>query len=290
MANKIAQIIRLLRPRHWVKNVFVLAPLFLSFRFTEAQSVIASVAGFVVFSFAASAVYVGNDIVDREKDRLHETKRLRPVASGAISVALAFTVFLVLFGASLAMAFSFTPVAGAIALTYLVLNGAYSLGLKNVVIIDVFVIAAGFVLRVWMGAAVIAVPVSQWTILITIFLSLFLGFSKRRNEIEKSEAGKHRDVLAAYSPEILNIYIMISAVLTITAYTFYTIDESVTARFDSSVLIYSIPVVVFGLFRYMLLVISRGEGGDVAELVTKDVPIICAVVVWAGILVWAHLW
>lgn len=288
--SRVLPILRLLRPKHWVKNVFVLAPLFLAFRFNDLEAVIASLAGFAGFSLAASAVYVGNDIVDREKDRLHETKRYRPVASGRVSVPLALMVLVLLVAASVSMAFALAPMAGVITLTYLVLNTAYSLGLKNVVIIDVFVIAAGFVLRVWMGAEVIDVPVSQWTILITIFLSLFLGFSKRRNEIEKTEAWKHRGVLDAYSPDLLTIYIVMSAVLTITAYTFYTIDESITARFDPAVLIYSIPVVVFGLFRYMLLVIGRGEGGDVAELVTKDLPIVLSVIVWSGLLIWAHLW
>ena len=283
-------LVSLVRPKHWTKNAFVLVPLFLSFRFFDSVALLRAAAAFVVFCLAASAVYIGNDILDRERDRLHETKRLRPVASGAIGIPAAIVSLTLLAIAATAAAFALSPGAGFLVIAYLGLNAAYSFHLKRIPIVDVFILAAGFVLRVLVGAEVIGVPVSNWMILITIFLSLFLGFGKRRSEILAEGAGEHRRVLATYTPEVLTVYIMMCGVLTIVTYAFYTIDEEVASRFFAARLLYTIPLVAFGLFRYILLVIGNGEGGDVADLVLKDKAILCSLALWVGILLWAHQW
>jgi 4-hydroxybenzoate polyprenyltransferase len=284
-----APIATLLRPTHWVKNAFVLVPLFLSFQFTNLSMVIRSLLGVLVFSLAASAVYVGNDIVDREQDRLHEKKRNRPIASGAVPIPTAIVLLMVLLVTSLTTAFALSLQTGAIAIAYLAMNTLYSFRLKRVPIIDVFIFATGFVLRILLGGEVIGVEISRWMVLITIFLSLFLGFNKRLTEI-RGFGTAHRPVLASYTSEALVVFVVVSGVMTLVTYTFYTIDQEVATRFYAPRLMYTIPVVVFGLFRYILAVFGGSDGGDVAELVTHDVSIMLSVVLWVGIVAWAHIW
>ena len=288
MSSNIAAIITLARPKHWIKNAFILVPLFLTFRFSDVPSLCRVAAVFAVFCAASSAVYAGNDIIDRERDRLHDTKRLRPVASGLLSVSAALVLFILLTAVSLAAGFFLSPSTGFYVLIYLGLNAAYTFWLKRIAIVDVFVLAAGFVIRVLAGAEIIDVSISHWMILITIFLSLFLGFGKRYSEILKENAEEHRRVLSAYTPDVLKIYVVMCGILSIVTYAFYTIDSHVAKRFFTSRLLYSIPVVAFGLFRYILLVIGRGEGGDVADLVIKDKVILASLLMWAGIILWAH--
>lgn len=290
MSFTLAAAISLARPKHWIKNGFILAPLFLSFQFFNIPLLLRAIAAFCIFCAASSAVYAGNDIIDRERDKFHEKKRLRPIASGTLSVSAALIIFFLLAILSLTTAFFLSPAAGFCVLVYIGLNSVYTFYLKRLPIVDVFILAAGFVVRVIVGAEVINVPISHWMILITIFLSLFLGFGKRYSEIQKEDAGEHRKVLSAYTPEVLKIYVMMCGILSIVTYAFYTIDIDVAERFYTSRLLYSIPVVAFGLFRYILLVIGRGEGGDVAELVIKDKVVLASIVVWVCIILWAHRW
>ncbi len=281
-------IIRLLRPKHWIKNGFVLIPLIFSFQFLVVEKLLLSLVAFASFCLAASAVYVANDIIDRGRDRLHPQKRHRPIAAGRVSVGTGVIAASVLAVAAIVPPVFFTPACSLIIVAYLLMNLAYSLYLKHLVLIDVFTLAAGFVLRIAMGAAIIQVPISEWLILVTIFLSLFLGFGKRHHELTLERSVEHRGVLGSYSPEMLLLFMAMSAVLTIVVYTFYTIDPAVAEQFNSGRLVYSIPAVVFGVFRYFQLVAHEKLGGDVAEVVTGDIYIILAVGVWAAQVAWAY--
>jgi len=283
-------IIKLIRPKHWIKNAFVLAPLIFSFQFLILRQVVSAINAFFCFSFAASSVYILNDIIDREKDKLHPIKSKRPIAAGRISARLGFILSLLLAAASLALSFMISLRAVGITLFYLIINLLYSLYLKQLVIVDVFTIALGFVLRVIMGAIAIQVDISAWIILATGFLSLFLGFTKRYNEIFMENGADHRAVLGLYSKQSLLIYITISAVLTIVVYAFYTVDSAIAIHFFSNRLIYSLPIVLFGVFRYIYLVLQKNVGGDVAEVVTRDKYIIIDIIIWLLSLAWAFRW
>ncbi len=276
--------IKLMRRRHWIKNAFVLAPLVFSLKFLEMSAVLVTFKAFLAFSFMASFVYVINDILDVEKDRKHPKKKSRPIASGKVSIANAviFSVFLFLIG--MGIAFTINIPTLIILLIYFVMNLFYSIKLKHIVLLDVFIIAVGFLLRVYAGAFAIMVPVSHWIILTTFFISLFLGFGKRKNELLVLEKGKnslHRPVLKFYNEQMVDGFILISLTLTIMTYTLYTIDNHAIEKLGSDNLIYTVPVVVYGLFRYLYLVYGENKGGDPAEIVVKDRWVIIACVFWA---------
>ncbi len=280
----------LMRPGHWVKSLFVLAPMLFSFRFLDPEAVLAVLLTMGAFSLASSAVYSGNDVVDRERDARHPVKRYRPVASGRVSPRVAVVFVAILASVAIALALAVSRNVGAIVAAYLGINIAYTLTLKHVVLVDIMVIAAGFMLRVVAGAVAISVPVSHWMVLVTFFLSLFLGFGKRREELQHAEATTHRSVLAEYTPELVTIYLVIAAVLTIVTYAFYVIDPEVQRRFVASRLLYTVPLVVFGLLRYLLRVVAQGKGGDVADLVLHDRWIQGTVAIWLGVIIWAYQW
>ncbi len=286
----IRDIIILFRPKHWIKNIFVIAPLVFSFSFIKLDQVIVSLIAFFCFCLAASAVYTANDLFDRDRDKLHPKKMNRPIASGRISVPIAITLTTILSIASIGISYLISPISATITLLYLLINLLYSLYLKHVALLDVFTIASGFVLRVVMGAVSIQVEISTWILLVTVFLSLFLGFGKRHNELSLDNGQDHREVLGAYSTRLLSLFMAMSAVLTIVIYTFYTIDPVVVIRFHENRLMYTIPVVVFGVFRYMQLVIQENSGGDVAEVVLSDKFIKIAILIYLIQILWAFQW
>jgi 4-hydroxybenzoate polyprenyltransferase len=294
-------LVRLARPKHWVKNSFVFAPLFFSGLFNESDAVLRSVWAFAVFCVAASATYVLNDITDVEADRLHPKKSLtRPIASGLVSVKTAWVLFAALTLTIVAMlvpyqlvanlinqpkAFHGTGVAlqieslGLVILAYLLLNLAYSLSLKRMAIIDIFAIAAGFVLRVFAGAISIQVAVSNWMFVTTLFLALFFASMKRLQEV-KSFGAASRPVLETYSQEFIERIVMVTGTLTIAFYGIFTLT-------DRPVFISSIPVVLFAMLRYWHVAEVAGAGESPTDLVLKDKQILLSVAILAGICVYA---
>ncbi len=247
--------IKLMRPKHWVKNAFVLAPLMFSKKIVELAPLEHSLIAFVAFSLAASLVYIINDIADAEKDKAHPQKKNRPIASGAISKQKASMLGIALIIIN-AVIMSCLPLMSVfIIIAYFIMNLAYSIRLKHIMLFDVFIIAFGFILRVYAGAYAILVPVSHWIFLATFFISLFLGFGKRRNElfVLSEDKIKHRPVLKNYNETLLDFFIMISATLTIITYTFYTIDDDTVAKFGTNNLIYTLPMVTYGMFRYLYI-------------------------------------
>ena len=275
--------IKLMRVKHWIKNAFVLAPMLFSLKFLEISSLIIAMKAFISFSLVASFVYIINDILDVEKDRKHPKKKKRPIASGKISPLSAFIFSIIVFVLGFGIAYDINIQTFVVIFIYFVMNLLYSLKLKHIVLLDVFIIAIGFLLRVYAGAFAIAVPVSHWIILTTFFISLFLGFGKRRNELlVVGEANKtsHRPVLAFYNEKIVDAFIVISLTLTVMTYTLYTIDSNAIKNIGSDNLIYTVPVVVYGMFRYLFLIYGEDKGGDPAELVLKDKWIMFTCFIW----------
>ena len=271
-----------LRLSHWVKHLFLFAALIFSGRLLHFDDFLRTVAGFFLFSFASSAIYLINDITDIEKDKLHPTKSKRPIPSGALSVNTAATVAVGLLIIALGVSFQINSSFGLVTAIYVIVNIAYSLFLKNVVILDVMSIAASFVLRVVAGAAMIGVPASEWLILCTLLLSLFLGFSKRRHEllILERDAVAHRSVLEHYSPHFLDQMTAIVTAATVMSYALYTLSEETVRKFSTHHLIYTVPFVLYGIFRYLYLVHKREEGGNPTKILLTDIPMIVNVVVW----------
>lgn len=270
-----------MRPKHWVKNVFVVAALIFGQRLSDPYSLFLVLAAFVVFCVVSSSVYLLNDVVDRDSDRLHPMKRYRPVAAGRVSVATAIGGSLVLAVAGIATALWLDHSFAAVAGVYLLINLAYSLWLKGVVILDVMLIAAGFLLRAWAGAEVLDIAMSNWLILCTGLVSLFLGFVKRRQEIASLDGSdRQRPILREYSLPFLDQMIGIVTASTVVAYSLYAFSDEVTLRLGSRWMGLTIPFVLFGIFRYLYLVHRRGEGENPTALVVRDRALIVTILLW----------
>jgi 4-hydroxybenzoate polyprenyltransferase len=270
-----------IRPKQWIKNSFVFAALIFAARLGHPDDVARTVAAFILFSILSSGVYLLNDVADAQADRLHPLKRNRPIASGRVSTRLAVTLAVVGLLGGVAVSGLLDYRLGLVAAGYVVLMIAYNYRLKHVVLIDVFVIAAGFVLRAAAGAAVIHVSISPWLYLCTILLSLFLGFGKRRHELLLLEdsAGGHRRNLEEYTGPLLDDLINIVAGATIIAYSLYTFYGSAASR--NHAMMATIPFVLYGVFRYLLLIHRTDFAGAPEEAVWRDVPLLADLVVWA---------
>jgi 4-hydroxybenzoate polyprenyltransferase len=271
-----------MRPLQWIKNLFLFAALVFSGHLFLPGDLARTLVGFVCFSLSASGVYLFNDIADIEKDRLHPVKSRRPLPSGRITVGTAYAASAILLAAGATGGYLLEPRFFAVLLTYILINILYSVYLKNVVILDVMTIAAGFVLRVLGGAAIISVPTSEWLIICTVLLSLFLGFSKRRHELTMLEtsADDHRTVLKYYSPYFLDQMIGIVTASTVMSYVLYTISEDTLQKFHTKNLIYTVPFVLYGIFRYLYLVHRNDEGGDPTRLALTDRPLLVNMILW----------
>jgi 4-hydroxybenzoate polyprenyltransferase len=276
-----------LRPHQWTKNLLVFAGLIFATRLQDVASDVTAVEAFVIFCALSSVVYLMNDVKDREADRLHPTKSLRPIASGELSPAAAATVAgalgVVALAAAAAVNLPFAMAGGA----YLLLNIAYSMWLKHVVIIDVLTLASGFVLRVIGGAVAIDVPFSEWLLLLTLLGALFIGLAKRRAELVvlADEAAGHRRILAEYSPYLLDQMIGVVTPSTVLAYAFYTISPETVQHFGTRGLFYTVPFTIYGIFRYLYLVHQRGGGGNPSDLFITDRPLFTCVALWGATVV-----
>jgi 4-hydroxybenzoate polyprenyltransferase len=277
-----------LRPHQWTKNLIVFAALAFSKHLFDPVSLRRSAAAFAVFCGLSGAVYLVNDVIDVERDRLHPRKRRRPVASGALktSAAVAISATLMVLGAAAAwrLGLEFAQCAAA----YVLLNLLYSFKLKNVVILDVLSISMGFVIRAAAGGLVIGVPISEWLLICTILLALFLALSKRRHELTSlsESAVEHREILSEYSPYLLDQMISVVTASCVTAYAVYTTAEETKAKFGTARLPWTIPFVLYGIFRYLYLVHHKEQGGSPSEILLTDRPLLIAVALWAAAAVW----
>ena len=294
MTDSLKAVVRTMRPHQWVKNVFVLAPLFFAQAFWEVENVVLALLAALFFSLIAGTVYLINDIVDCERDRLHPTKRFRPIAAGDLDVGTAKVVAFAVGITTLAAAAFVSPVVAAILVTYLVMNLAYSKILKAYAFVDVGIIAVGFVLRVAAGGFAIGVFLSEWLIACTFLLACFLGFGKRLHEMHLCESGqleKIRDGWAGVQSQALEVALFVSGGLTLTAYTIYTLtaalpDQPFRAEltpFTSPYLPVTIPLVVVGLGRFYQLA-RRDTAVSPTEQMLRDPVVLGTVLVWGGVL------
>ena len=272
-----------LRPHQWTKNLFVLAALAFSKHLFEIDYLAKSLVAFAIFCAISGVVYVINDVADVERDRLHPRKRFRPIASGALAPRVAIAVAIVLAAGALTVAFWLPLGFTLCAFGYLALNLLYSFRLKEVVILDVLALSLGFVLRAVAGGLAIAVPISEWLLICTLLVALFLALAKRRAELTALEgaAADHRKILAEYSPYLLDQMISVVTASCVTAYAFYTTAQETREKFHTHRLSWTLPFVLYGIFRYLYLVHQREQGGSPSETLLNDRPILAAVLLWA---------
>jgi 4-hydroxybenzoate polyprenyltransferase len=278
-------LLRSLRPEQWLKNGFVLAPLVFSGLLDDTTAWGRSLAAVAAFCAASSAVYLVNDVLDREADRTHPTKRLRPIAAGDLPVPVAVLTAVALAVAAMTAAVGLGGWFPIVLASYLVLVVLYSAVLKRVVFIDVLVLAAGFVLRVVGGAVAIPVPISRWLLLCAYLLALYLALGKRRSELALlgDGAGAHREVLGHYTLGLVDQAISVVLGATVLAYTLYTVAPDTVAKVGSEGLMATVPVVLYGLFRYLFLLHRHELGGSPTRVLATDRPLLITVVVWLGV-------
>ena len=283
MNSTFVLILRSMRPKQWTKNLVIFAPLVFSENLTNLPLLIKSLTAFMVFCLLSGAVYILNDLMDLEQDKKHPSKSKRPLASGALSKSNAVTSLILVILISFAITLTKLNTMFLItAICYLILQIAYSTVLKHIVIIDVFSIAAGFLLRVIGGTEVIEVTFSTWLLFCTILLALFLALSKRRHEILllEQDATKHRKILLEYSPDLLDQMISIVTTATVIVYILYTVADETVAKFGTDGLKYTTPFVLYGIFRYLYLIHQKNEGGSPEKVLLNDRPLLYGVILY----------
>ncbi len=270
-----------LRPEQWTKNLILFAALIFGQRLFDPAALGRSLAAFLIFCALAGAVYLINDVSDREADRRHPLKRARPIAAGEVTPPLALGAASLILVAALASAFALQTTFGWIASAYVALFVLYSRVLKHVVILDVLTIAIGFVLRAAAGAAVIAVPMSQWLLVCTILGAMFLGLSKRRHELTllADAAPEHRRILEEYNPYLLDQMIGVVTASTLVAYMIYCTSPETTEKFGTANLVLTTPFAIYGIFRYLYLVHQKGAGSP-SEVLLTDRPLVATIALW----------
>ena len=276
--------LRVLRPRQWTKNLAVFAPLLFARRVFDGESALREFLAFVAFCFLSSGTYVFNDWIDREGDRLHPEKKLRPIAAFEIRARTVLLLIVICWAAGLDLGSMLGWKFAALGASYLVLQISYAFVLKHMVVLDVLSIAAGFVLRVLAGAVAIDVPVSGWLFLCALLLALFLGLAKRRQELVslKEIATEHRRALGEYSLPLLDQMLATVAGMCILAYGLYTVAPDTVAKVGSDRLKWTLPFVLYGIFRYLYLVHRRDVTGSPEKVLLSDVPTVVNLVLYAG--------
>lgn len=287
MLPRFPDLVRLLRPKQWVKNVFVCAGVLFGARLHDTHLVTAMALAFVAFCLISSCVYVFNDYLDRESDRRHPTKRNRPLASGAVSPAQGLVVAVACLALSLTAAWFADQRSLIVILIYLAINIAYSLQLKHQAVIDVFCIASGFMLRILAGTWGIRITPSGWLLLTGMFITLFLGFAKRRAEwTDAAEQHVRRPVLKLYSRELLDTFLSITATGTVLSFGLYTLDAQTIALHHTDKLIFTLPFVLFGLFRYLFILHNGKKGENPSADVFADYQILLCGLTFSGTTLW----
>lgn len=271
-----------MRPKQWTKNLIIFAGLVFSQNFFHPDYLRTSILAFIAFCFAASSVYLINDCWDIERDRLHPIKKLRPLPSGKIKFGSAIILSIILMVVSIALAFWLNRDYGLLLSVYWVMMMIYSFKLKDLVIVDILVISIGFIIRAVSGAVVLNVVISRWLLACAIFLSLFLILAKRRNEIVElgTEAVNHRAILEEYGERFLDQMIAVVTACTIFSYVLYTVDPGTVEKFQTNGLIYTVPFVIYGIFRYLYLVYQRNLGGRPEMVLLTDRPMLLSVLLW----------
>ncbi len=284
----IRPLLKSLRPTQWPKNVFVLAPLVFGGMLLDSRVTLCAVLALVAFCCASSAVYLINDIRDREEDRRHPLKRLRPIAAGTLKVPVAVLAVAVLVGAAGFLAVQLGRPFALVLGTYLILNVLYTLWLKHMVILDVMTIAISFVLRVEAGSTATGIEISRWLLLCTIFLALFLAFSKRRHEITllAHEASGQRPVLDHYSPAFLDQMINVVTASSVVSYALYCVAPETVEKYHTQDLVFTIPLVLYGIFRYLYLMYQRPGERNPTEAILRDPPFLINILLWGLVVVW----
>lgn len=274
--------LKLMRPHQWVKNGFLFMGLIFGHGWTEPSLVQAVLLAFAAFCLASSTVYVLNDLHDVAEDRVHPTKRFRPIASGAVSEHQARWLGFMLAVAALTLAWIASPPVAGYVLAYLLLNVAYTLRWKQIVLLDIFCISAGFMLRILAGTDGVDIPPSNWLLFCGLWATLFLGFIKRRAELMEmsGQGAEHRKVLGEYSPELLDKLIGITCTGMILSYSLYTMDVDVRRIHDSDDLIFTVPFVIYACFRYLFLLHQETGGGDPSRDLLRDPHILVAGSLW----------
>jgi len=272
--------VRTMRPHQWVKNAFVLAPVVFAKHLTHPSIITSAIGAFGIFCLVAGAIYTLNDIVDAKADQVHPVKRFRPIASGQVPVPLAKALLAALLVVAFGGAMLGPPKFIAVAAGYFVLNIAYSFGLKKIAYLDVACIAAGFVLRVLAGGFATGTPISGYMVACTALLALFLGFGKRRHELAGANAGKQRAALEAYSTRALTFALAATGVATIATYLAYTLDHD-TQRFFQNPFLWATTIhPLFGVIRFLQLVVGRPKAESPTQEILRDVPFMMNIVVW----------
>jgi 4-hydroxybenzoate polyprenyltransferase len=282
--GRFASLFHTARPEQWTKNLLVFAGLIFAGRLFDLDATARALGAFAIFCGLSAAAYLLNDVIDRKADQQHPLKRSRPIASGELSVATALTAAGLIGAAALLSAFALSLQFALSALAYLVLCVGYSVVLKHIVILDVLTIAAGFVLRSIAGAVVLSVPFSSWLLVCTTLLALFLALSKRRHELMLlgDNATWHRRILQEYSPYLLDQMISVVTASTLIAYSVYATSADTAARLGTSRLGFTIPFVLYGIFRYLYLVHQKSGGGSPSAMLLTDKPLLACVALWTA--------
>ena len=272
-----------LRPEQWTKNLLVFAGLLFGGRLLDPAAVLRAIATFAIFCALSGAVYLFNDVADREADTRHPLKRTRPIAAGLLPVRVGLVAAGALAAAGIVGALLLSRSLGLTAAAYVALLLLYSAALKNIVIVDVLAIAAGFVLRAVAGAVAVGVPISDWLLVCTTLLALFLALSKRRHELTLLGEGAigHRRILEEYSPYLLDQMVAVVTASTLIAYCVYATSADTAARLGTPRLGLTIPFVLYGIFRYLYLVHQKRGGGSPAAMLVTDRPLLACVALWA---------
>lgn len=291
--NKIKALFFALRPMQWSKNFFVFAALFFSKNLFDAHSLLKACAAFAVFCLLSGSYYIFNDICDRKSDRNHPEKSKRPIASGRLPLPGAVVLMALCAFVSLSSAYFLGSSFCIVCVSALLLQIAYSLALKKIVIVDVFVIAVTFVLRVAAGGFAIGVEISSWILICSMLLALFLALGKRRQELLLVPAGTAhlRKVLSDYSFPLLDQMTSVVAASTVITYALYTVSESTLGKFHTQNLIYTIPFVLYGIFRYLYLIHQRKEGGNPENILLSDRPLYICILLYliiAGVILYVR--
>lgn len=286
--NQLKNIVRLLRPQQWIKSGFVFAGLLFGGVYHDYALVGQVVLAAIAFSLAASGVYITNDLLDQELDRQHPQKQHRPLAARQVSVKFAVGLMLVCTLIALVLAAYVSIKVLIIIALYIVLNLAYSLWIKHIVILDVFFIAAGFMLRILAGTVGVGIAPSNWLLFCGLMLTLFLGFTKRRAELVTvtTSKGTHRKVLKHYTLALLDKMIGMTAIGTILAYSLYTVDPVTIKIHGTTSLIYTVPIVIYALFRYLYLLHSQKQGEDPTTDLFRDPHVVVAILIWLGLTIY----
>ncbi len=287
--NSAPDLWRLLRPQQWVKNGFVFVGVLFANAWNQPRLIWRVVLAAIAFCLVASGVYIFNDLFDRELDRTHKNKKYRPLAAGRVSPGGAVLFLIVLWILAFAIAVLASRLVLGILLLYILLNIAYTLRLKDLVLLDVFIIAAGFMLRILAGTVGVGIPPSQWLLLCGLMLALFLGFTKRRAELYAftgNDEGAPRRVLNHYHSVLLDKMIVITATCVILTYSLYTMSPTTIQTHRTESLIYTVPFVIYGIFRYLYSLHSQATGGEPSQELFRDPHILFSILGWLALTLW----